>query len=128
MLRNIAHHLSTRGIAVLHMDDRGTRQNTGRYEYATTADYMQHISVPFLAINGEKDAMVNAQLNLGTARKLMEHNPHFQPLLLPGLNHLLLPCEKGTPDEYRSIKAPLSGEVLKAVGEFILNHTPNCTD
>ena len=52
-----------------------------------------------------------------TAQKLMEHNPHFQTLLLPGLNHLLLPCEKGTPDEYRSIKAPLSSEVLKAVEE-----------
>ena len=85
------------------------------------ADYMKHISVPFLAINGEKDAMVNAKLNLGTAQKLMEHNPHFQTLLLPGLNHLLLPCEKGTPDEYRSIKAPLSSEVLKAVEEFILS-------
>jgi hypothetical protein len=65
--------------------------------------------------------MVNAKLNLGTAQKLMEHNPHFQTLLLPGLNHLLLPCEKGTPDEYHSIKAPLSSEVLKAVEEFILS-------
>lgn len=28
--------------------------------------------------------------------------------------------EKGTPDEYRSIKAPLSADVLKAVTDFIL--------
>ena len=87
------------------------------------ADYMKHISVPFFAINGDKDVMVNAELNLGTAKQLMAHNKYFKSQVFSGLNHLLLPCEKGTPEEYPSITVPISVDVLKAMNDFILSFT-----
>ena len=83
------------------------------------ADYMKHIHVPFFAINGDKDVMVNAELNLGTAKQLMAHNKYFKSQVFSGLNHLLLPCEKGTPEEYPSITVPISVDVLKAMNDFI---------
>lgn len=83
------------------------------------ADYMPHINVPFFAINGDKDVMVNAELNLGTAQRLMTHNKGFKSEVFSGLNHLMLPCEKGTPEEYPTISAPFSADVLKAITEWI---------
>ena len=86
------------------------------------AIYMSKINVPVLAVNGTKDVMVNYQQNLGNVRKYLVHNPDVTTIPINGVNHLLLPCEKGTQDEYSSIKAPVSPLVLKTIGDWIKRH------
>ena len=82
-------------------------------------DYLSDVKIPVLAINGTKDVMVNCRQNLGNVRKYLAHNSHVTTIALPGLNHLMLPCEKGTPDEYAKIKAPVSAEALDAISGWI---------
>ena len=82
-------------------------------------DYLSDVKIPVLAVNGTKDVMVNSSQNLGNVRKYLAHNRHVTTIAIPGLNHLMLPCEKGTPDEYAEIKAPVSAEALSAISEWI---------
>lgn len=82
-------------------------------------DYLSDVKIPVLAVNGTKDVMVNCSQNLGNVRKYLAHNRHVTTIAIPGLNHLMLPCEKGTPDEYAEIKAPVSAEALSAISEWI---------
>ena len=76
------------------------------------AEYLSKIYVPVLLINAEKDIMVNAQEHSTNALRCLSHNPSVESQIFSGLNHLLLPCEKGTPEEYRKIKSPISPDVL----------------
>ncbi|MBQ9362105.1 MAG: alpha/beta fold hydrolase [Bacteroidaceae bacterium] len=83
------------------------------------ADYLSKVNIPVLAINGDKDIMVNCDQNLGNVRRYLQHNPDVTTHIVHGINHLLLPCERGTQDEYPTITAPTSPEVLQTVYEWI---------
>ena len=83
------------------------------------ADYLSKVNVPVLAINGDRDIMVNCEQNLGNVKRYLQHNPDVTTHVVHGINHLLLPCQKGTQDEYASITAPTSPEVLQTVYEWI---------
>jgi len=105
----------------------------GIYMYAQTAaspwyrffirynpeEYLRRVHVPVLAINGDKDIMVNCEQNLGNVRRYLRHNPDVTTHVLHGVNHLLLPCQRGTQDEYYSITEPTSPEVFQTVYEWI---------
>lgn len=82
-------------------------------------DYLRHVKIPVLAVNGTEDVMVNCEQNLGNVKKYLSHNRHVTTVALPGLNHLMLPCTKGTPDEYAKIKAPVSPEALNIISDWI---------
>lgn len=82
-------------------------------------DYLSKVRIPVLAVNGTRDVMVNCRQNLGNVKKYLSHNRKVTTVELPGLNHLLLPCEKGTPDEYAKIKAPVSTEALDIIYRWI---------
>lgn len=79
------------------------------------AKWLAKVRIPVLAINGDKDIMVNADTNLGNWKSLMPQGSDVQTVRMNGLNHLLLPCEKGTPDEYASIKAEVPQEVYDII-------------
>ncbi len=83
------------------------------------AEYLSKIEVPVLLINAEKDIMVNAQIHSNNALRCLSHNPLVESHIFPGLNHILLPCETGTPEEYRQIKSPISSDVLILLGTWI---------
>lgn len=83
------------------------------------ADYLSKVKIPVLAINGTKDVMVNCRQNLDNVRKYLKHNKNVTTVELEGLNHLLLPCKKGTPDEYAKISAPVSAEALEVIFSWI---------
>lgn len=85
-------------------------------------DYLSKVMVPVLAINGTKDVMVNCEQNLQNVRKLLAHNSDVTTVAVEGVNHLLLPCEKGTQDEYAKIKDPVSDKVLKTIAEWLNKH------
>ena len=84
------------------------------------ADYLSKVTVPVLALNGTRDVMVNCEQNLNNVKRYLKHNKDVTTVALPNLNHLFLPCEKGTQDEYRSITAPVSQEALEIIAEWTL--------
>jgi uncharacterized protein len=38
----------------------------------------------------------------------------------PGLNHLFQPCKTGSPTEYAQIEMTIAPEVLKVIGDWIV--------
>lgn len=67
------------------------------------ADYLPKVSVPVLLVFGGKDIMVNARQNEESALRCLAHNKDVTSRVFPQINHLLLPCEKGTQEEYASL-------------------------
>ncbi len=83
------------------------------------ADYLSKVNIPVLAINGTKDVMVNCKQNLDNVKRYLAHNKDVTIVPIEGVNHLLLPCEKGTQDEYAKIKSPVSPIVLETIYQWI---------
>lgn len=83
------------------------------------ARYLSKVKIPVLALNGTKDVMVNCEESLANVKRYLSHNRDVTTVPIEGVNHLLLPCEKGTQDEYRSIKAPVSEMVLQTIYNWL---------
>ena len=78
---------------------------------------LQKVKCPVLAINGEKDLQVPANINLKTINDaLLEGgNKKVTTTLLPNLNHLFQECTTGAPAEYGTIEqtvAPVAMQVI----------------
>lgn len=86
------------------------------------ADYLSKVDVPVLALNGTKDIMVNCEQNLSNVKRYLAHNNDVTVVPIEGVNHLLLPCETGTQEEYVKITSPVSPKVLDVIREWINNH------
>ena len=86
------------------------------------ADYLSKVNVPVLAINGTKDIMVNCEQNLGNVKRYLAHNKDVTTVPIEGVNHLLLPCETGTQEEYSKITSPVSPKVLEVIFQWIKTH------
>lgn len=71
---------------------------------------------PVLALNGSRDTQVDAAANLGIIRNLL---PGADVREMPGLNHLMQHCARGTVDEYGSIEETVAPEVLSAIAWWI---------
>jgi pimeloyl-ACP methyl ester carboxylesterase len=82
-------------------------------------EYLSKVKVPVLALNGDKDIMVAYEQNLNNFKKYLTANKDVTTMVLPGLNHLFLPCEKGTQDEYAKIQANFSEEALEIIYSWI---------
>lgn len=116
-----------------HSDEEFDRFRFSIYMYAMTAtspwyrffirynpaDYLCKVTIPVLAINGEKDIMVNCQQNLGNVNRYLAHNKDVTTLSYPNINHLLLPCLRGTQDEYPTIKEDVPSYILKDIVSWI---------
>lgn len=83
------------------------------------AKYLSKVKVPVLAINGTKDVMVNCRQNLDNVKTYLKHNRHVTTAAIPGVNHLLLPCETGTQDEYAKITAPVSADAMDVIYNWL---------
>ena len=82
-------------------------------------DYLCNVKVPVLAINGTKDIMVNCEQNLSNVKRYLAHNKNVTTISINNVNHLLLPCKKGTQEEYKEIKDPVSEEALKTIVNWL---------
>lgn len=82
---------------------------------------MKNIKVPVLAINGDKDLMVNGVQNLANWKCYISSggNKKVTTVLVPGLNHLLQRCVTCTTDEYSKIKSGMSKEVLNRLVNWL---------
>ncbi len=84
------------------------------------ADYLPKVSVPVLLVFGGKDIMVNARQNEESALRCLAHNKDVTSRVFPQINHLLLPCEKGTQEEYASLTdAHIPPELLSLLSSWI---------
>lgn len=89
--------------------------------YDPTAD-LQKIHCPVLALNGERDVQVDADMNLIAIESNIKKNGNQQVTIkkYPDLNHLFQHCKSGTLSEYGQLEETISPEVLQDMGDWIL--------
>ena len=83
------------------------------------AAYFPKIAIPVLALNGEKDLQVPAEVNLDAIRAGLSHNTQITTKVYPDLNHLFQTAATGLPNEYAQIEETFSPIVLKDIVEWI---------
>lgn len=86
--------------------------------------FLRQIQVPFLALNGDKDIMVPAALNLSNIKRVLTAagNKDVTTVALPGLNHLLLRCEKCTNEELPKLKGDFDETAWLAIKNWLIRH------
>lgn len=87
--------------------------------------YLENLSIPVLAMNGELDLQVPPKENLNGIREALEAagNKNFKTVELPGLNHLFQPAKTGSPNEYSEIEETFSPEALIIMSNWIIEIT-----
>jgi pimeloyl-ACP methyl ester carboxylesterase len=83
---------------------------------------LEQVSVPVLAIFGEKDLQVPHELNVPEIEAAFQrgNNEATTVRVLPGLNHLFQQAESGAPSEYQQIKETFNQSALELVSSWIL--------
>ena len=83
---------------------------------------LEQVSVPVLAIFGEKDLQVPHELNVPEIEAAFErgNNEAATVRVLPGLNHLFQQAESGAPSEYQQIEETFNQSALELVSSWIL--------
>jgi uncharacterized protein len=83
---------------------------------------LRKVPCPVLAVNGEKDLQVPPKENLAEIEKALKvgGNSDVRAIEFRGLNHLFQPCRTGSPTEYAQIEMTIAPEVLKAIGDWIV--------
>lgn len=90
------------------------------------APALERVTVPVLALNGEKDLQVPWKENLQAIEEALARggNADVTVRMLPRLNHLFQTAETGTPAEYATISETMSPTLLEAVSSWILERFP----
>ncbi|HOW08351.1 MAG TPA: alpha/beta fold hydrolase [Bacteroidales bacterium] len=85
------------------------------------ASYWKKVKCPVLALNGEKDLQVAADISLPAIEKAVRSggNQKVTAIAFTGLNHLFQHCKTGLPAEYGEIEETFSPEVLKTMADWI---------
>jgi pimeloyl-ACP methyl ester carboxylesterase len=93
-----------------------------RYDARLT---LRKVTIPVLAINGEKDLQVSPKTNLDAIAAALKEagNKDFSVVLLPGLNHMFQTSKTGLPMEYGDLEETISPVALKTMSDWILKHT-----
>jgi uncharacterized protein len=84
--------------------------------------FWKKVKCPVLALNGEKDLQVAADVNLPAIEKALKSggNKSVKTVKLSSLNHLFQHCKTGLPAEYGEIEETFSPEALKIITDWIL--------
>lgn len=83
------------------------------------AEYFRKVTCPVLALNGELDLQVLADLHLPAIEAAVPKGL-VTTRRLSGLNHLFQKAETGLPAEYATIEETISPGVLTNIGDWIL--------
>lgn len=83
--------------------------------------YWSKVTVPVLAIIGDKDTQVPADKNLGEIKAALARakNKDATTEKLPGLNHLFQNATTGHPDEYPKIQETFDPKTLDRVSDWL---------
>ncbi|MDE2784232.1 MAG: alpha/beta fold hydrolase [Gemmatimonadota bacterium] len=105
-----------------------TQFNTPWFRYFLTyepATVIEQVTVPVLAINGEKDLQVPYEENLREIEAALQRggNTNYEIHALPDLNHLFQHSETGSPSEYATIEETWSVDVMELIADWILRTT-----
>lgn len=86
------------------------------------ASALQKVKCPVLAINGDKDLQVPADVNIDAIKKALVKggNSKVTTKVLPNLNHLFQECKTGSTDEYATIEQTFSPIALEEISKWIL--------
>ena len=86
------------------------------------AVYWKKVKCPVLAINGDRDLQVSAEINLPAIEKAVKSSGNNDVTVksMPGLNHLFQHATTGLPSEYNRIDETFSPEALKVISDWIL--------
>ena len=86
------------------------------------AEMIEQVTVPVLAINGEKDLQVPHEENLREIEAALQRggNTRYEIRAFPDLNHLFQHAETGAPSEYQAIEETWSVEVMEVIADWIL--------
>jgi pimeloyl-ACP methyl ester carboxylesterase len=87
--------------------------------------FLQKVKCPVLAITGEKDLQASPTKNLAAMDEAFKSggNKNYKLIELPGINHMMQTCKKGTISEYSDIEETISPLVLNTISEWILTNT-----
>ena len=86
---------------------------------------LRKVSIPVLALNGQKDTQVSPQQNLPAIRRALEQagNKDFETAEMPGLNHLFQSAKSGAPAEYGLIEETIAPAALDKIATWVVAHT-----
>jgi fermentation-respiration switch protein FrsA (DUF1100 family) len=85
------------------------------------APTLRRVTLPVLAMNGEKDLQVPAKQNLDAIRAALSAagNTRFEVVEMPGLNHLFQTAKTGLPAEYGAIEETIAPAALDRISRWI---------
>ncbi|MEQ1902694.1 MAG: alpha/beta fold hydrolase [Pirellulaceae bacterium] len=85
------------------------------------ADSLTKLKTPVLALFGEKDLQVSAELNIPPMKAALEQakNADFEIVIMKGVNHLFQTCKTGLPAEYAGISETLAPEVISKICDWL---------
>ncbi|HRH44424.1 MAG TPA: alpha/beta hydrolase [Pyrinomonadaceae bacterium] len=86
---------------------------------------LKKVKVPVLAVNGEKDLQVPADIDLKEIKETLENsgNKNVTIIKFPKLNHLFQECDTGLVSEYGKIEQTFSPIALKEITDWIVKQT-----
>lgn len=84
---------------------------------------LSKLTIPVLALNGDKDLRVNAAENIFAIDSILKAsgNTKYQTMILPGINHNFQKCVKCTFQEGFFLEETISAEVLNLITEWLKN-------
>ena len=86
------------------------------------ATYWSKVTVPVLALVGDKDTQVPADPNLVAIKRALVKNKNVDADKLAGLNHLFQPAKTGLLEEYATIEITFDDRGLAQVTDWIAQH------
>lgn len=89
------------------------------------APTLGQVTCPVLALFGEKDLQVPAEMNMAAIRSALTAagNRNVEAAILPGLNHLFQSARTGAPSEYGEIEETMSPAALTHVATWVLRQS-----
>lgn len=86
---------------------------------------LKKVKVPVLAVNGDKDLQVPADINLQAIKETLEKSGNKKVTIIkfPNLNHLFQECQTGLVSEYGKIEQTFSPTALKEITDWIVKQT-----
>lgn len=89
------------------------------------AAYWSKVTAPVLALIGDKDTQVPADVNLSAIKAALARarNVDVETSKLAGLNHLFQQAQTGLPDEYAKIETTFDQAALDRITEWLTAHT-----
>lgn len=92
-----------------------------RFFMLDPSEWIEKITCPVMAINGEKDVQVIAGQNLPVINGLLPASGKHMVKAYPDLNHMFQHCRTGMTNEYGQIEETISEEVLNDISDWIKN-------